>query len=290
MAISSLFPTGWTDYSLIDTGDGQRLERFGDFLIVRPDPNVLWPKFQPNHKGWQNPDARYVGKEQQEGGWELKDPKLANGWKIAFQDIVLQVKPTPFRHMAVFPEQAAHWAWLQELISHATKPVSVLNLFAYTGGASIAAALKGAEVCHVDASKGSMYLAKENAALSGLSETAIRWIVDDAVKFMRREARREKKYDIILMDPPVFGRGPKGEIWRLEDGIAELAECAADLMGDKPLGFLMNFYATSRYPESFSRVFHDRMAGKGLELEVGSLNLREELSGKELPTGFFLRS
>lgn len=283
------------DYKLLDSGDGKRLERFADKIIVRPDPNVLWPKSQPKHPGWTNPDALYQNQSSPKG-W-LCSPSLLEGWAFKYDEASFQVRPTPFRHMGIFPEQADNWIWLKNLINKRAssnpdkvKP-KVLNLFAYTGAASILAALAGASVCHVDASKASIKWAKQNASLSGLSEEAIRWIVDDATKFLQREIRRGSRYDLIIMDPPVFGRGPKGEIWRLEERIAQLMSLTKELLSPSPLGVLLNFYATAIYPECIARVAQTEMAGVSLpQLELGSLNLEEECSKKLLCTGFFLRT
>ena len=280
---------GWEDYELLDTGHGERLERFGSHTVVRPDPNVLWDASEPEHPSWQDPDARYVGTAEK-SGWQVRDQRLLEGWVIGYGQAKMRVKPTPFRHMGLFPEQAAHWDWLSQTLQGAGGQPKVLNLFAYTGAASVVAALAGAEVCHLDASKGSVYQAKENAKLSGLPETAIRWIVDDALKFMQREVRRGNTYDLIMMDPPVFGRGPKGEIWRLEKGIADLAVAASQLFSEKPLGFLLNFYATSMYPDSIARVVRQALRKPFPELRLGSLLIAEKIAEKQLPTGFFVRS
>lgn len=270
------------NYTLLDTGDGLRLEKLGTHTIVRPDSNVIWKKSNPDLEAWSSPDARYVGKDSK-SGWKA-DKELKDGWKLEEEKAVFKVKLTPFRHLGVFPEQAGHWEWLEEVC----KPgVKVLNLFGYTGAASIIAAKAGAEVCHLDASAGSVNWAKENAFLSGLPSDAIRWIVDDARKFMKREINREHKYDLIIMDPPVFGRGPKGEIWRLETGLKDLADNSAQLLAGKKSHILVNFYATTLYPDSVKRVFEDSLKRS---LDLGTLFLEEENSKKLVPTGYFLRS
>lgn len=278
----------WPDYELLDTGNGKRLERFGAHLIVRPDPNILWKPSDPNHQGWQKPDLFYkTDSYKKEWGGALE---LLQGWKIGYKNAQFIVYPTPFRHLAIFPEQSVNWDWLTILIEKANlgrKP-RVLNLFAYTGGASVVAALAGAEVCHVDASKSSTYKAKDNAAASGLQPDAIRWIVDDVTKFMQREVRRGAKYDIIIMDPPVFGRGPKGEIWRLEDNVGQVVKLASQLFSEKPLGFLLNFYATALYPHSVLRIVEE--VGLPMPVELGVLYLRQTAQKNIFQTGFFVRS
>lgn len=276
-------------YELLDSGDGRRLERFGNYTVVRPDPSVLWSVSQKDLLGWQRPDAFFVGKAEP-SGWQA-DPKLLEGWPVKFGPATFLIKPTAFRHMGLFPEQAGQWEWLQGIITGAgDKKVSVLNLFSYTGVASVLASMAGAEVTHVEASKGNVYWAKDNAQLSGCPDDAIRWIVDDALKFVKREVRRGKKYDVIIMDPPVFGRGPKGEIWRLEEKAGELFEQTAALLSAKPLALLVNFYATALYPHALHRLAQEKYAGYFPSLQLGSLFLKETSSGNLLPTGFFLRS
>jgi 23S rRNA (cytosine1962-C5)-methyltransferase len=279
--METLSLSAWPDYELLDSG-------FGRHTVVRPDPNVLWEPSHPEHPAWKNPDARFVGPNSP-SGWDVS-AELAGGWEIAWKDLRFKVRPTPFRHMGLFPEQAAHWQWIEDVIKQAVaqgKKPRCLNLFGYTGGASLAAAKAGATVCHVDASKGSVFWAKENAKLSGLPEDSIRWIVDDVRKFIRREARRGQQYDLILMDPPVFGRGPKGEIWRLEDEIQGLAIDTKAILSKDAVGVLVNAYATTLYPYSIMRVFE---AALGRQCLLGSLNIEESLSKKQLPTGYFLRS
>lgn len=283
--MTELIAEGWKEYELLDTGDGCRLERFGSHTLVRPDPNVLWQPSDPDNAGWKHPGLRYEGRSHR-GSWEGVE-SLQEGWWISEGTAKFKIVPTPFGHVGLFPEQKPQWEWLTEKIKQIPGKARVLNLFAYTGGASIMAALAGAEVCHVDASKASTYKAKENAAASGLPADAIRWIVDDAVKFMQREVRRGSRYDIIIMDPPVFGRGPKGEIWRLEEQLAELAQLAKQLLAETAPGLLINFYATSLYPGSVLRVFEN--ADLPVKLEAGILSIVEKSSKRSLPTGYFLR-
>ena len=284
-----LIASGWKDYELLDSGEGLRLERFNEQYIVRPDPNILWKKSSSDHRGWLNPTAEYTGKSKDDNWLEYQP--VPKDWTISYKKARFALKLTPFRHVGIFPEQRGHWDWIEEVVSgFSGKHPKVLNLFAYTGASSVIAALSGGEVCHVDASKSSIMWAKDNAQLSGLPDTAIRWIVDDVLKFLRREVRRGSKYDLIIMDPPVFGRGPKGEIWRLEERVKELAELTAVLLSKQPLGVLVNFYATALYPQSIQRVFTSAYQNKGIELKLGSLVLEETLNKKTLPTGFFLRS
>jgi 23S rRNA (cytosine1962-C5)-methyltransferase len=231
-------------YELIDSGNGLRLERFGTRTVVRPDPSVLWAPTTPQHPAWINPDARFMDVDGDR--WKLRKGELAEGWDIAFGRMKAHVKLTPFRHVGIFPEQAPNWDWIQERCKRAVRTgskIKVLNLFGYTGMASIAAALSGAMVTHVDASKSSVYWASENAKASGLTD-AIRWIVEDVQKFVAREIRRGAKYDLIIMDPPVFGRGTKGEIWRLEQDLPGLLNQVSKLVSNEFSGFLLNTYAT----------------------------------------------
>ena len=206
----------WKDYEVIDCSKGEKLERWGDYILVRPDPQVIWDTPR-KEKGWHKMNAHYHRSKKGGGEWEFFD--LPQQWSIHYRSLTFQLKPFSFKHTGLFPEQAANWDWFSELIKKAGRPVKVLNLFAYTGGATIAAAAAGASVTHVDASKGMVTWAKENAASSGLADAPIRWIVDDCVKFVEREIRRGNHYDAIIMDPPSYGRGPKGEIWKIEESI-----------------------------------------------------------------------
>ncbi len=238
------------DYELLDASDGERLERWGEIILVRPDPQVLW-RGRRDHPLWNKFDARYHRSQKGGGAWEFrggkKNPIFDSGWTIKYKDLTFKVCPTGFKHTGVFPEQAVNWDFQREMIGNAVKSgrsVSVLNLFAYTGGATLACASAGASVCHVDASRGMTAWAKENAALSGLSDAPIRYIVDDCKKFLEREIRRGHKYDALIMDPPSYGRGPSGELWRLEDGADELCALCAEVLADDPLFVLFNSYTT----------------------------------------------
>ena len=236
----------WNDYEVIDCSKGEKLERWGDYLLVRPDPQVIWdtPK---KEKGWRKMNGHYHRSSKGGGEWEFF--QLPKEWTIQYslpinKKLTFHLKPFSFKHTGLFPEQAANWDWFSEKIKKAGRPVKVLNLFAYTGGATLAAAAAGASVTHVDASKGMVAWAKENAASSGLSDAPIRWIVDDCQKFVEREIRRGNHYDAIIMDPPSYGRGPKGEIWKIEDAIHPLVSLCSQLLSDKPLFFLINSYTT----------------------------------------------
>ncbi|MBO4412382.1 MAG: class I SAM-dependent methyltransferase [Lachnospiraceae bacterium] len=235
----------WKDYEILDTSDGEKLERWGDYLLVRPDPQVIWQGVKTAPE-WKKPNAVYHRSNKGGGAWEFLD--LPEEWSIRYRDLTFRLKPFSFKHTGLFPEQAVNWDWFSELIRNAGRPVRVLNLFAYTGGATIAAAKAGASVTHVDASKGMVQWAKENAASSGLSEAPIRWLVDDCQKFVEREIRRGNKYDAIIMDPPSYGRGPKGEIWKIEDQFHPFVKLTAELLSEKPLFVLINSYTTGFAP------------------------------------------
>ncbi len=240
---------GWKDYEVIDCSEGEKLERWGKYLLVRPDPQVIWSTPR-TEKGWNRMNGHYHRSARGGGEWEFFD--LPQQWTISYKDLTFQLKPFSFKHTGLFPEQAANWDWFGEKIKQAGRPVKVLNLFAYTGGATLAAAKAGASVTHVDASKGMVGWAKENARSSGLESAPIRWIVDDCVKFAEREIRRGSHYDAIIMDPPSYGRGPKGEIWKIEDSIHPLVKLCARLLSDKPLFFLINSYTTGLSPSVLS--------------------------------------
>ena len=240
---------GWKDYEVIDCSKGEKLERWGDYLLIRPDPQVIWDSPR-QHKGWKRPNGHYHRSAKGGGEWEFFN--LPNQWDIGYKGLTFHLKPFSFKHTGLFPEQAANWDWFSERIRSAGRPVKVLNLFAYTGGATLAAALAGASVTHVDASKGMVGWAKENAKSSGLENAPIRWIVDDCVKFVEREIRRGNHYDGIIMDPPSYGRGPKGEIWKIEDSLHSFVKLCAKLLSKEPLFFLINSYTTGLAPSVLS--------------------------------------
>lgn len=234
----------WKDYELLDTSDGERLERWGKYILIRPDPQVIW-KGKREHKLWNRADGIYRRSKSGGGAWVKND--VPEKWTITYKDMVFNLKPMGFKHTGLFPEQAANWDWFSELIKKRRaegKEVKVLNLFAYTGGATVAAAKAGAFVVHVDASKGMVQCAKENMASSGLENAPVRYIVDDCRKFVEREIRRGNKYDGIIMDPPSYGRGPGGEVWKLEDAICDFVSLCEKLISDDPLFMLINSYTT----------------------------------------------
>jgi 23S rRNA (cytosine1962-C5)-methyltransferase len=250
----------WNDYEVIDTSKGEKLERWGEYILVRPDPQVIWdtPK---NHRGWKNMNAHYHRSSKGGGDWEFID--LPKQWNIKYKELTFNLQPFNFKHTGLFPEQAVNWDWFSKKISmEKDRQVRVLNLFAYTGGATLAAAKAGAAVTHVDASKGMVTWAKENASSSGLAEAKIRYIVDDCVKFVEREIRRGNKYDAIIMDPPSYGRGPKGEIWKIEDSIYPFIKLCAQLLSDDPLFFLINSYTTGLQAGVLSYMIYEGIGQK----------------------------
>ncbi|MBQ9806634.1 MAG: class I SAM-dependent methyltransferase [Clostridia bacterium] len=277
------FSENWKDYELLDTSDGERLERWGDFILIRPDPQIIW-KNAARHPAWKRADAVYRRSNSGGGGW-VKN-RLPESWNISYGDLRFVLRPMGFKHTGLFPEQAANWDWFSSLIRRAGRPIKVLNLFAYTGGATVAAAQAGASVVHVDASRGIVAQAKENAALSGLSEAPIRYIVDDCKKFVEREIRRGNHYDGIIMDPPSYGRGPNGEVWKLEDSIDELITLTSRLLSDDPLFFLVNSYTTGLSPLTMSYLLDLKVKKRfGGQIESGELGLRVAQTGAFLPCG-----
>lgn len=273
---------GWKDYEVIDCSSGEKLERWGDYELIRPDPQVIWNTSKKS-SGWKHPNAHYHRSKKGGGQWEFFD--LPDQWTIHYRDLTFHLKPFQFKHTGVFPEQAANWDWCYDLIKQAGRPIKVLNLFAYTGGATINAAAAGASVTHVDASKGMVTWAKENAAASGLSDKPIRWIVDDCVKFVEREIRRGKTYDAIIMDPPSYGRGPKGEIWKIEEEIHNLVHLCAQLLSDDPLFFLINSYTTGLAPSVLSYLLGVELAGYEGSVISNEVGLPVTRSGLVLPCG-----
>lgn len=274
----------WKDYEVLDTSNKEKLERWGEYLLVRPDPQVIWdtPK---RHIGWRTRNGHYHRSAKGGGEWEFFD--LPKQWSISYQrlNLTFHLKPFSFKHTGLFPEQAANWDWFSEKIRRAGRPVKVLNLFAYTGGATLAAAITGAQVTHVDASKGMVSWAKENAKSSGLEEAPIRWLVDDCQKFVEREIRRGNHYDAIIMDPPSYGRGPKGEIWKIEDAIHPLVKLCVKLLSDSPLFFLINSYTTGLQPAVLAYLLGTELKGFGGEVNADEVGLRVTESGLVLPCG-----
>lgn len=282
-----LVPYDWKDYELIDAGNGERLERWGRYILRRPDPQVIWPPLS-DESVWTKTDAHYHRSKSGGGKWEFKKA-LPEHWKISYKDLSFYIRPTDFKHTGLFPEQAVNWDWIINKIREAARPIKMLNLFAYTGGATIAAAYAGAEVCHVDAAKGMVTWAKENAALSGLQHSSIRYIVDDVIKFIEREKRRGKTYDAVVMDPPSYGRGPKGEMWTIEDKLYELVNSCIDILSDTPLFLLINSYSLELYPSVPSNVVAQALGGKhDGHIYCGEIGLPSS-SGIVLPAGIFTR-
>ena len=277
----------WKDYELIDTSEGERLERWGNYVLVRPDPQIVW-KNEKKSPLWKKADATYKRSSKGGGAWEQN--RLPDQWKIGYGDLNFLIRPTGFKHTGLFPEQAANWDWFSGLIKDAKRPIKVLNLFAYTGGATVAAAKAGAAVCHVDAAKGMVAQAKENAALSGLSDAPIRYIVDDCKKFVEREIKRGNRYDGIIMDPPSYGRGPSGEVWKIEECIDDFVSLAVQVLSDKPLFFLLNSYTTGLSPLAMSYTLRLRLMERfGGTLEAGELALPVTQTGGFLPCGASVR-
>ena len=273
----------WKDYEVLDTSSGEKLERWGNYILVRPDPQVIWntPK---DKKAWTKINGHYHRSEKGGGDWDFFD--LPEQWTINYKSLTFNLKPFNFKHTGLFPEQAANWDWFSEKIKKANRPVKVLNLFAYTGGATIAAAAAGANVTHVDASKGMVTWAKENAKSSNLEDAPIRWLVDDCVKFVEREIRRGNKYDGIIMDPPSYGRGPKGEIWKIEDSIHDFIKLCSKLISDDPLFFLVNSYTTGLAPSVLTYLIETEVVSNfGGKVESGELGLPVRKNGLVLPCG-----
>ena len=273
----------WKDYEVLDTSSGEKLERWGSYILVRPDPQVIWDTPHA-HKGWKQKNAHYHRSQKGGGEWEFID--LPDEWAIRYRNLTFHLKPFSFKHTGLFPEQALNWDWFFGLIQNAKKPVRVLNLFAYTGGATLSAAAAGASVTHVDASKGMVGWAKENAAASSLADAPIRFLVDDCVKFVEREIRRGNKYDAIIMDPPSYGRGPKGEIWKMEDSIWHFLELTVQILSEEPLFFLLNSYTTGLQPAVLSYLLHMTVGKRfGGVVEADEVGLPVSESGLVLPCG-----
>ena len=273
----------WKDYEIIDCSKGEKLERWGDYILLRPDPQVLWD-LPRNNPAWKNLNGHYHRSNKGGGEWEFMN--LPEQWSINYKELTFHLKPFTFKHTGLFPEQAVNWDWFGEKIRNANREIKVLNLFAYTGGATLAAAKAGAKVTHVDASKGMVSWGKENAASSGLADAPIRWLVDDCVKFVEREIRRGNHYDGIIMDPPSYGRGPKGEIWKLEEKIHPFIALASKLLSDDPLFFLVNSYTTGLAPAVLTYMISTEVASKfGGTVHSEEIGLPVRESGLVLPCG-----
>ncbi len=273
----------WKDFEVIDTSDGEKLERWGKYYLVRPDPQVSWSTPRTNRR-WRQYDARYA--RSSSGGGKWSEHHLPEHWQLRYGDLRFQVKPMNFKHTGVFPEQAVNWDFIQSAVRQANRPISVLNLFAYTGGATLAAAAAGASVCHVDAAKGMVAWAKENAACSSLQGAPIRWIVDDCAKFVEREIRRGRRYDAIIMDPPSYGRGPSGEIWKLEADLYPFVKLVSGVLSENPLFVIINSYTTGLAPSVvkylLNIIFTTRYGGR---VEADEIGLPVTQTGLVLPCG-----
>lgn len=274
----------WKDYELLDCSCGERLERWGDVILIRPDPQIIW-ETEKKHPLWKQAHARYLRSQTGGGKWQVykNHPGV---WEIGYQSLRFRIKPMGFKHTGVFPEQAVNWDFVSGKIKQSGRQLNVLNLFAYTGGATLACMEAGAKVCHVDASKGMVQWAKENAAVSGLSERPVRWLVDDCIKFVQKEQRRGSRYDGIIMDPPSYGRGPGGEVWKLEEQLYSLVELCASILSDDAQFFILNSYTTGLSPAVMEyllgAVLTPRFGGKAASDEIG---LPVTQTGLVLPCG-----
>jgi 23S rRNA (cytosine1962-C5)-methyltransferase len=274
------------DYELLDSGREEKLERYGDIVLSRPDPQALWEKTLPESE-WAKAQGRFV-RNGKEGKWETSSD-LPKEWNIDFGGFTFSIRPTSFKHTGLFPEQLSNWGWVGERIRKAGRPVSVLNLFAYTGGATLASAQAGAEVTHLDASKTAVAWARENAAFSQLADKPIRWMIDDVLVFVKREIKRGVRYDAIIMDPPAFGRGSSDEVWKIEESLLELMALCQQLLSEKPLFIVMSGYAAGYSPLAFAYNFEPFVKKFGGSIEYGDLTIRQAHSERLLPCGIFAR-
>lgn len=272
-------------YALLDSGDGEKLERYGSFLFRRPDPQALWHKNAP--ATWESAHAAFIRKDK-DAEWKT-DPSLPERWEISFGALNLWIRPTSFKHTGLFPEQKPNWDWMRELITASPRPITVLNLFGYTGGASLACAQAGASVVHVDGSKVAIGWGKDNAELSGLASKPIRWILDDARSFVKREIKRGNKYDGIILDPPSFGHGPSKELWKIEENLPVLLDMCRQILSDSPLFFLLNGYAAGYSAIAYENNLKEILGTKGGVFEKGELAIAEESTHRLLPAGIFAR-
>lgn len=283
-----IIANNWKDYEIIDMADGEKLEKWKDIILVRPDPQIIW-KEKSFPKKWNEAMARYNRSNTGGGNWQYKK-KVPASWQVNYKNLTFNIKPMGFKHTGLFPEQAANWDWMIEKIKNAKRPIKVLNLFAYTGGATVACSYAGAEVCHVDSSKGMVSWAKENIISSGLQKNPVRFIVDDVNKFVAREIRRGNKYDAIIMDPPSYGRGANGEIWQFENNISDLVKLCTNVLSENPLFFLINSYTTgisSTVLENILRInINSKYKGKFSSGEIGLPMTNSKLV---LPAGIYGR-
>ena len=278
----------WEDYEIIDMANGEKLERWKDIILVRPDPQIIW-KNKSRPKEWERQNAKYNRSKTGGGSWEYKK-ELPKSWQVRYKNLVFNIKPMGFKHTGLFPEQAVNWDWMIDKIKNSKKEIKVLNLFAYTGGATVACLSAGASVFHVDSSKGMVTWAKENVEASGLAEKHVRYIVDDVIKFVNREIRRGNKYDAIIMDPPSYGRGTNGEVWQFEDNIYDLVELCSKVLTDNPLFFLINSYTTGISSKVLEDILNLTVAKehKG-KVNSGEIGLPMKESNLVLPCGIYGR-
>lgn len=276
----------WKDYEILDMANGEKLEKWKDVILVRPDPQIIW-KSKSFPERWKNVNARYIRSSTGGGNWDFNKKVPAN-WQVKYKELIFNIKPMGFKHTGLFPEQAVNWDWMINKIQHANRDIKVLNLFAYTGGATVACSYAGASVCHVDSSKGMVTWAKENITSSGLQNNPVRYIIDDVVKFVSREIRRGNKYDAIIMDPPSYGRGTNGEVWKFEENISDLVELCTKVLSDRPLFFLINSYTTGISSTVLENILRLNIKAKG-KLSSGELGLPMKDSNLVLSCGIFSR-
>ncbi len=277
----------WKDYEIIDMANGEKLERWDNIKLIRPDPQIIWKnKSFPNE--WKNANARYNRSNTGGGAWEYKK-RLPESWQVKYKNLTFNIKPMGFKHTGLFPEQAVNWDWMINKIQQSKRDIKVLNLFAYTGGATVACLSAGASVCHVDSSKGMTTWAKENVESSGLREKPVRFIIDDVVKFVQREIRRGNKYDAIVMDPPSYGRGKNGEVWQFENNIADLVELCMQVLSDDPLFFLINSYTTGISARVLANLLELNMKNHKGKITSGEIGLPMKNSNLVLPCGIYGR-
>ena len=278
----------WNDYKILDMADGQKLEKWGDIVLSRPDPQIVWKEKSFPQK-WNKINATYHRSKTGGGAWEY-NKNVPNKWQIKYKDLTFNIKPMGFKHTGLFPEQAVNWDWMIDKIKKEDREIKVLNLFAYTGGATVACLSAGASCCHVDSSKGMVQWAKENVISSGLEERPVRYIVDDVIKFVKREIRRGNKYDAIIMDPPSYGRGTNGEVWKFEDNLYDLVELCLDILSDNPLFFLINSYTTGISSTVLNNILYLTVAKKyNGKVSSGEIGLPMEESSLVLPCGIYGR-
>ncbi len=276
----------WKDYEILDMANGEKLERWKDVILARPDPQIIW-KEKTFPEKWKKTNARYHRSSTGGGSWEY-EKKMPSSWKIGYKNLTFQIKPMGFKHTGLFPEQAVNWDWMMDKIAKANRPIRVLNLFAYTGGATVACLAAGASVCHVDSSKGMVTWAKENVAASGLADKSVRYIIDDVNKFVNREIRRGNQYDAIIMDPPSYGRGTNGEVWKFEENIDDLVNLCTKVLSDNPLFFLINSYTTGISSTVLADILQMAIPKKGM-VSAGEIGLPMTGSQLVLPCGIYGR-